>query len=354
MHHSPRLGLPHIVSGQALKHITHNEALESLDVLVQPVVEASDLATPPSSPLVGEAWIVGEDASGAWAGHSIEIAAWQAGAWRFFEPATGWQVFDRAAGALRIFDGADWVAVASPGAGLPQLGVHTAADTTNRFALASDASLFTHDGAGHQLKINKAGSSETASILFQSHWSGRAEMGLMGDDVWRIKVSADGFAWTNALAIDPTDGAVTFAGPVSPALDNAQSLGTSGARWSEVWAANGTIETSDERLKADIAPADLGLGFILALEPVRYRWRAEAEAAGQNPLHYGLLAQQVAKVAAQLGVPEFGGHILVDPDDPDSQQALRYSSFIAPLISAIQEIAQRLEAVEQHAGTGSA
>ncbi|MFP3701476.1 hypothetical protein SB758_38995, partial [Burkholderia sp. SIMBA_013] len=40
---------------------------------------------------------------------------------------------------------------------------------------------------------------DTASVLFQSGWSGRAEMGLAGNDGFSIKTSADGAIWRTAL-----------------------------------------------------------------------------------------------------------------------------------------------------------
>jgi hypothetical protein len=340
MNDTARLSLPFIMAGQALKHITHNDALNRLDALVQPVVESSALASPPVSPLPGEAWIVPGGATGAWAGHTSEIAAWQDGAWSFFDPAEGWQVFDRASDALLIFSGTDWVTVAATGAGLPRLGINVSADTTNRLAVASAATLLTHDGAGHQLKLNKATTGDTASLLFQSNWSGRAEMGLMGDNHWRIKVSPDGSAWSDAVTIDAGTANVSVAGSLRPASDNAVTLGASGARWSAVWSATGTIQTSDVRDKTAIAPSDLGLDFIRLLEPVRFRWKSRDERT-----HYGLIAQQVAAAAARLHV-DFGGHILADPDDPASQQALRYDQFIAPLMKAVQELAERVEGLE--------
>lgn len=341
MDDTPRLGLPNIISGQALKHITHNEALMRLDLLVQASVESSTVTVPPATPLDGEAWIVPAGATGAWAGHDEEIAAFQAGAWTFYDPAAGWQVFDKAQGTLSIFSGTGWIAVAATGAGLPQFGINADADTTNRLSIAADAALFSHDGAGHQIKINKATSGDTASLLFQSNWLGRAEMGLISDNAWRLKISSDGSTWINAMAV-AGDGSVSFAGAVKPAIDNAQTLGASGARWSAVWSATGTIQTSDMRLKTDIAPTDLGLDFILALNPVRYRWRDTPE----EHVHYGLLAQDVLATARAHGVPDFGGHVLVDEDDADSAQALRYASFIAPLIAAVQRLAARIEELE--------
>jgi hypothetical protein len=341
MDNTPRLDLPFIMGGQALKHITHNEALARLDALVQPVVQSATLTEPPTAPLPGEAWLVPIDATGAWSGHAGEIAAWQDTAWRFLDPAEGWQVFDRQSGTLRIFAGTQWVAVAAVGSGLPQLGVNTSADGTNRLAVAAEATLFTHAGAGHQLKLNKAGTGDTASLLFQSNWSGRAEMGLMGDSHWRLKVSPNGASWIDAITVDATTAAASFAGALRPALDNAASLGASGARWSAIWSASGTIQTSDGRCKTAIAPTDLGLDFILALEPVRFHWRED-----DGRTHYGLIAQQVAQAVTLCGARDFGGHVLSDPADVTSQQALRYDQFIAPLVAAIQALTARLETLE--------
>jgi hypothetical protein len=46
MDHTPRLTLPFIMPSQAQKHITHNQAIEALDALVQPAVESRIVATP--------------------------------------------------------------------------------------------------------------------------------------------------------------------------------------------------------------------------------------------------------------------------------------------------------------------
>ncbi len=342
MDQTARLDLPFIMAGQALKHITHNEALERLDALVQPIVQSRSLATPPTTPLPGEAWVVPPAGMGAWAGHGDEIAAFQSGAWRFYEPAEGWQVFDCDSGALLVWSGSQWMPVAAIGAGLPQLGVNTSADNANRLAVAAEATLLTHSGNGHQLKINKAATGDTASLLFQSNWSGCAEMGLMGDNHWRIKISPDGVTWVDALAFNATGNVASFSGSVLPATDNTQTLGASGARWSAVWAATGTIQTSDRRHKTRIAPSDLGLDFICALRPVRFSWKED-----DGYVHYGLIAQEVA---ALLPGHRFGGHVLADPDEPESLQALRYDQFVAPLIKAVQDLAERVKSLERSNG----
>lgn len=56
------------------------------------------------------------------------------------------------------------------------------ADATHRLSLNAPASLFNHAGAGHQIKVNKNAATDTASLLFETGFSGRAEMGLTGSD----------------------------------------------------------------------------------------------------------------------------------------------------------------------------
>lgn len=76
--------------------------------------------------------------------------------------------------------------------------------------MATDATLLSRDGGGHQLKLNKAGVSDTASLLYQTNWSGRAEMGLAGNDDFAIKVSADGSTFHDAVVVSKDDGKASF------------------------------------------------------------------------------------------------------------------------------------------------
>ena len=61
--------------------------------------------------------------------------------------------------------------------------------------------FFNHAGDSHRLKINKASATDTATLLFQSGWTGHAEMGLAGDTDFSIKVS-NGSEWKTGLEID--------------------------------------------------------------------------------------------------------------------------------------------------------
>ena len=66
------------------------------------------------------------------------------------------------------------IACVVPLENLPMLGVNATADSTNRLSVASAAVLLDNIGAGTQLKLNKAGAGDTASLLYQTASSARA------------------------------------------------------------------------------------------------------------------------------------------------------------------------------------
>lgn len=207
---TPNLSLPYILPSQAQKHVTHNEAIERLDHLVQLSVATVGLATPPATPTPNQRFIVAADAVDAWTGQSGSVAIHQGGGWLFERPQVGWVAYVEDEAKLRVWDGSAWTEVAGgaaePAQRMDQLGVNTDADATNKLSVSSEATLLTHTGAGHQLKVNKASPTDTASLLFQTNWSGRAEMGLTGDDRFAIKVSADGTSFATAAVADPATG----------------------------------------------------------------------------------------------------------------------------------------------------
>ena len=201
---SPRLELPYIQASQAQKHITHNEAVEKLDALTQLVVTAFEASTPPSVPLEGETFALGGSPTGAWAANPNDLAFWTGSGWLFVTPQAGWRACRSADQELRIWNGSAWIAAIPAIESLDKLGINTSADATNRLSVSSAATLLNNAGGGHQLKINKSGSTETASLLFQSGWTGHAEMGLAGDTAFSLKVSPNGGGWYQALEVDPS------------------------------------------------------------------------------------------------------------------------------------------------------
>ena len=198
---SPRLALPLIAPSQAQKHVTHNEAVMLLDGLVQMTLRGVEASEPPASGADGDAWGLGAAPTGLWEGRGGDVAIRSNGGWVFAAPAAGWRAWDLSAGAALRHDGSGWVPDLPAMSMLDGVGIGTGYDAVNRLSVASDAVLLSHAGAGMRLKVNKAAAEQTASLLFQTGWSGRAEMGLAGSDAFEVKVSADGSAWTTGLRL---------------------------------------------------------------------------------------------------------------------------------------------------------
>lgn len=216
---SPRVGLPYLLPAQAQKHVTHNEALQRLDAVTQLVVQGFADETPPALPGTGAVHGLGPAPTGAWAGQAGSLAYWDGTAWLFLAPAEGWRAWGLAEQELRVWRSGAWQPATTQLQNMELLGVNTTADTTNPLSVAGAATLFTHAGAGHQLKLNKATAGDTASLLFQSGWSGRAEIGLAGLDDLSVKVSPDGSAWVTALQVSAANGHLSGAAVQASATD---------------------------------------------------------------------------------------------------------------------------------------
>ncbi len=280
--HSSRLSLPFIMPAQAQKHVTHNTALQKLDVLVQTIVEAFDATNPPASPAEGDVWALGASPTADWASHPHHFATWTNGAWLFTPLKQGFVAVQNGGAELMIWDGTVWKpSDISELSNLTGLGVNTTHDPTNRLSVSSPATLLSHEGADHQVKVNKAAQTDTASLLFQTNWSGRAEMGTVGGDDFAIKVSADGTSWSTGLSIAADTGEISA--PSGMAVD-AQISGTAVTQSSTDSTANRLLKTGDFGLGADAGPlvSDLDTHFISGMYHFFGGSHANA-ASGNNP-----------------------------------------------------------------------
>lgn len=212
MDQTPNLSLPYIMAAQAQKHVTHNEAIRMLDALTQISVASRILTAPPATPADGVRYILPAGATGVWAGAAGRIAAFQDGAWATFAPREGWLAWVADEAVAVVYTGGAWALMSGGGSAgsVPLLGINATADTTNRLSVSAPATLLNHAGSGHQAKVNKAAAGATASLLYQTAFSGRAEMGTTGDDDFHIKVSADGATWREALVIGGATGRAAF------------------------------------------------------------------------------------------------------------------------------------------------
>lgn len=116
-------------------------------------------------------------------------------------------------------------------------------------------------------------------------------------------------------------------------------LGASSNPWRELWASNGTIQTSDRKQKKDITyNLDKYDELFDRLKPSVYKmsW-------GERN-HSGLVAQDVEEALQECGIStkDFAGFVR-----DGENYALRYDEFIALLIDQVQKLKQRIAELEE-------
>lgn len=137
-----------------------------------------------------------------------------------------------------------------------------------------------HLNKGSEIRFVQPGSIDTGEIQFFTTLgsAGRTE---------RLRINQDGHT--------------------HPVGDNLRDLGLAAFRWREIFAANSTINTSDEREKEQIgAIPDEWLDAWGNVEWSRFKWSASVEEKGEAARwHVGLIAQQIRDVFAARGIDAF-------------------------------------------------
>lgn len=118
-----------------------------------------------------------------------------------------------------------------------------------------------------------------------------------------------------------------FGGQVIPDADNMWSCGISSRRWSAIFSANGTVQTSDIRLKKNILPLTYGMNEVMQMQPVSYDWK---DNSGHHKI--GLIAQDVKKI-----IPE-----VVVGDEEKENLGMNYAELVPVLINALKELKTEL------------
>jgi hypothetical protein len=208
---TPHLGVTLVEQAQAQKEITVNQAFARIDAILNSGAKSKVVATPPASPAAGDLYIVAASPTGDWSGQAGKLAYFDA-IWRFITPMEGMTLWVNDENLLYSYDGTAWVLSNNPTEfqNLTKLGINATADATNKLSVASGAILFNHNGTNIQTKLNKNSATDTASFLYQTGFSGRAEFGTIGDDNFTLKVSSDGSSWLDALKIIASTGRVAF------------------------------------------------------------------------------------------------------------------------------------------------
>ena len=138
---------------------------------------------------------------------------------------------------------------------------------------------------------------------------------------------------------------------VLPALgaspsDNTEDLGQSDVRWDDVYATNGTIQTSDANEKQDIeALSEAETRVAVACKGLlrKFRWKSAVEEKGDDArIHFGIIAQdlQAAFEAEGLDAGRYAMFIHSTWTDEEtgeerSRMGVRYSELLAFIIATI-------------------
>mgnify|MGYP003138335843 FL=1 len=118
----------------------------------------------------------------------------------------------------------------------------------------------------------------------------------------------------------------------SSASSGTHYCGLSNKRWNTVYGVNSNF-SSDQTLKKNIKTSDLGIDFINSLNPVKFNWKKSFQDDTQN--HYGFLAQEIVKTALADSV-----------SGDEGEMGMNYSELIAPIVKAIQELSDKITALE--------
>jgi hypothetical protein len=128
--------------------------------------------------------------------------------------------------------------------------------------------------------------------------------------------------------------------------DNAYSLGTSALRWNAVYAASGTVNTSDAREKKNVKDINYGIETIKKLRPVEYQWIS----GNDDNKKLGLIAQELQKVIPEVVVSKEYVITNEETNEGEWKEANRlgvyYSDLIPVLIKGMQEQQTQIEELQ--------
>ena len=142
----------------------------------------------------------------------------------------------------------------------------------------------------------------------------------------------------------------------APATNGSRTLGTGSLRWSVVYAANGTIQTSDERMKKNIRDIDYGLNEVMSLRPVSYQWKSDEMgitpiAPHEKETKLGFVAQEVKNILPEIVQDKEWLPISEDrPEEyhlvPMETLGMSYTEMTPVLVRAIQEQQEIIESLK--------
>lgn len=192
---------------------------------------------------------------------------------------------------------------------------------------------------GAEIQMTGAASAESGAFDLTS---GALRFSAFEGDVFMK--SYDGY-----VTLDGWSG-VSCHGDFLPGADDRYNLGDGGLVWADIYAASGTINTSDREKKEAIVYGLYKLdGLLDKLEPCTFRFRDGT--SGRS--HAGFIAQDVEEALEELGLTtaDFAGLVKSPREDGGYDYFLRYNEFIPINTWEIQKLKARVAELEARLGS---
>jgi endosialidase-like protein len=129
-------------------------------------------------------------------------------------------------------------------------------------------------------------------------------------------------------------GNLVLNGSFNPKTADAYDIGSPSNAWAAIYTTDGTVQTSDIRLKSNISNLGYGLNEIMKLRPVTFNWKGKE---AEKP-KLGLIAQEVDEV-----IHEVVNH----GQDVNETLGINYSDLIPVLIKGMQEQQTEIELLKE-------
>ena len=150
---------------------------------------------------------------------------------------------------------------------------------------------------------------------------------------------------SNNVALTFTSSAIRPSNNNGSGRDNAIDLGQSGNRFQDIYATNGTIQTSDVNEKQDIEElddAELRVAQQAKTLLRKFRWKSSVEEKGDDArIHFGIIAQDLEQAFTDEGLDagRYGMFIKSTWTNEDGEEqtrlGVRYNQLLAFIISSI-------------------
>jgi hypothetical protein len=246
-----------------------------------------------------------------------------------------WLAYTYTDNTLRLnYNGAGNDEVTIDSSGTVLVGKTATSLTTVGVELKADGNLIA-TRAGVVTSLNREDSDGTIIDLRKDGTSVGSISSLGGERI-AIHTGSVGIEFNPSNQVNPSSG--------SAPLDDTLDLGASGARWDDVYATNGTIQTSDVNEKQDIEElndAELRVAQQAKTLLRKFRWKSSVAENENARIHFGIIAQDLEQAFTDEGLDagRYGMFIKSTWTNEDGEEqtrlGVRYNQLLAFIISAI-------------------